>query len=117
MIVYLALIAMVCVLIQYYTPPPVLAPFPSFRDPEAMKRAVSRQLEDILRTGGYCDAKVLISGNTCHVFKRGVPVSLVAQEVMRQRTIVETMNKLGVRVLEIRHLDFFPVDPYTYELK
>jgi hypothetical protein len=82
-----------------------------------MKRAIGRQLEDTLHRGGYYDAKVSILGNVCQVYKRDVAAELIALDVIRQRTIVEKLNKLGVRVLEIRHLGFFPVDPFTYELK
>lgn len=116
MIVYLALIAVVCVLGRYFETVGH-SPITSFREPEGMKRAVSRQLEDILRKAGYHDAKVLISGNTCQVYKRGSPAPLVAEDVMSQRPIVETMKKLGVRLLEIRPLDFLPFEPFTYELK
>jgi hypothetical protein len=112
LILYLALIAMVCVLGRSFEtvrrqnpPPPVLEnPLTStpFRDPEARKRAISIQLEDILRTGGYYDAEIGISGSTLQIYTRDVPPELIARDIMRHRTIVETLQKLDIRFLEQR---------------
>jgi hypothetical protein len=113
-IMYLVLIAAVCVLCRFVeistTPEP-------FRYPEAMKAAVSRQLEDILHRGGYYEAEVLITGNTLQVYTRGGPPKPITQDVMLQPRIVETLHKLDIRFLEMRHLDSLLTNPVIYEIK
>jgi hypothetical protein len=112
-ILYLALVAAVCVL----TPILEISTTPEpYRYPEALKAAIYVQLEDILRRGGYYDAEVLISGNTCHVYTTDVPAPLIAQDIMRERKIVETLNKWGIRFLEVRRFNFLP-GGIIYELK
>jgi hypothetical protein len=66
--------------------------------------------------GGYYEAEVLISGSTLQVYTRGAPPKMIVQDVMLHPTTVETLKKLGVRFLEMRHLDFL-TDGIIYELK